>query len=406
MGIGILIACALVHMLQPSSQELTNVCLSTEFTFNYSAYAFMFAMLAILLMQFIDFTVETILITSFSRKLENNNNGGHGNGISHAHDHIVHKVDLGSTHKVPVALDVIKLGGNAHTHGVGSIHAPCVHTGLISDSDSSNLGVGFSLGLAWNIATPCEAPVEECNKGPDGGDCGAHIVEDTGVEICSRASSTPVSGLTISSPVKTTYGSPSAPSPVGKSSSLDMTADCETEEEMSHGHSHNIILLKGIKRTIAAWLLEFGVSVHSILIGLTTGIVGETRLKVLLVALCFHQFFEGIALGSRIAEADMSSHAEEGFMVFLFSVSCPVGLAIGVGLTNAINPNGATYNYAAGIFDAICAGILLYIGLVLLINDFPKDMKKYCKKSPFLKFGMFVALWTGAGLLAYIGKYL
>ena len=59
--------------------------------------------------------------------------------------------------------------------------------------------------------------------------------------------------------------------------------------------------------------------------------------------------------------------------------------------------------------DGICAGILLYIGFSLLLKDFPEDMEKYCagkKHERAMRIAMFVALWLGAGLMAYIGKYL
>ena len=45
-GIGIVMACGLIHMLQPGSQSLTDPSLGWEFTTDYPAYSFLFAMLA------------------------------------------------------------------------------------------------------------------------------------------------------------------------------------------------------------------------------------------------------------------------------------------------------------------------------------------------------------------------
>jgi zinc transporter 1/2/3 len=60
--------------------------------------------------------------------------------------------------------------------------------------------------------------------------------------------------------------------------------------------------------------------------------------------------------------------------------------------------------------DAICAGILLYVGFILLFLDFPRDMKRATgsrAKRPLLKaLAMYMVLWVGAGLMAFIGRYL
>ena len=42
-------------------------------------------------------------------------------------------------------------------------------------------------------------------------------------------------------------------------------------------------------------------------LGLALGVAGDDDVDALLVALCFHQFFEGIALSSRVVDARFSS---------------------------------------------------------------------------------------------------
>jgi zinc transporter 1/2/3 len=76
-------------------------------------------------------------------------------------------------------------------------------------------------------------------------------------------------------------------------------------------------------------MLEFGITIHSIFIGVRNGVVGDDELKTLLVALSFHQFFEGVALGSRIVDAEIKSLAHEALMMLVFSISAPLGIAIG-----------------------------------------------------------------------------
>ena len=52
---------------------------------------------------------------------------------------------------------------------------------------------------------------------------------------------------------------------------------------------------------IAAFLiLEFGVIVHSVIIGLNLGVVGE-EFSTLYPVIVFHQSFEGLGIGARMS---------------------------------------------------------------------------------------------------------
>lgn len=182
------------------------------------------------------------------------------------------------------------------------------------------------------------------------------------------------------------------------------TGACETHEAV-----HAMALNTDILKSIEAYLLEFAVTVHSVFIGMTVGIADNSTLVALLPALVFHQFFEGVALGSRVADAKFSNHLQEILLIFIFSISAPIGIAIGIVIRNVANLNGSTFLLVQGTFDSFCGGILLYIGYSLLLKDFSEDMELHCqgKKREHLKrYGMFFALWIGAGVMAFIGKYL
>lgn len=92
--------------------------------------------------------------------------------------------------------------------------------------------------------------------------------------------------------------------------------------------------------------------------------------------------------------------------MFIYSISCPVGIAIGIGITSSYNENGTTANLVQGSFDAISAGIILYVGFVQMMGiEFVKDYKNAAgdwRKQAALWVGM----WFGAGIMAFIGKYL
>ena len=50
-------------------------------------------------------------------------------------------------------------------------------------------------------------------------------------------------------------------------------------------------------------VLEMGIVVHSVIIGISLGAAGSIdAIKTLLVALSFHQFFEGMGLGGCISQ--------------------------------------------------------------------------------------------------------
>ena len=64
---------------------------------------------------------------------------------------------------------------------------------------------------------------------------------------------------------------------------------------------------------MCAQVLESGIAFHSVLIGIALGVSDSPcTIRPLLAALTFHQFFEGVALGSCLLQASlglMLSHA-------------------------------------------------------------------------------------------------
>jgi zinc transporter 1/2/3 len=73
--------------------------------------------------------------------------------------------------------------------------------------------------------------------------------------------------------------------------------------------------------------------IHSLVIGLTLAITSGSDFTSLLVAVTFHQLFEGLSLGIRIA----SLPAPKGrvpwlraVLAVLFAITVPVGISIGL----------------------------------------------------------------------------
>jgi zinc transporter 1/2/3 len=96
------------------------------------------------------------------------------------------------------------------------------------------------------------------------------------------------------------------------------------------------------KQLSEAYMIEFGVSVHSVFIGLAVGVTDKHGLAALLVALIFHQAFEGVALGSRLSDTTLGIW-NEVVLGAIFALSAPVGIAIGTGVYKSLNTNDGTF---------------------------------------------------------------
>lgn len=140
-------------------------------------------------------------------------------------------------------------------------------------------------------------------------------------------------------------------------------------------------------------------------IGLTLVVAGDSFFITLFVVILFHQIFEGIALGTRIAaigtktytsvstnngdetdadkniistavasndEASTTTESHQPTLSFLkkmglaslFAFITPLGMAIGIGVLSHFNGNDKSTIIAIGTLDALSAGILVWVGLV------------------------------------------
>ena len=82
--------------------------------------------------------------------------------------------------------------------------------------------------------------------------------------------------------------------------------------------------------------------------------------------------FEGLGLGSRLSALSLPgkwSYARYVAAIF-YSICTPVGVAIGLGVRESYNGNGAKASIISGVLDATSAGILLYTGMSPLSHVF------------------------------------
>lgn len=157
---------------------------------------------------------------------------------------------------------------------------------------------------------------------------------------------------------------------------------------------------------ISTYLLELGIALHSVLIGLTLGTTTDS-FTALFIALCFHQFFEAIALGAQIANLKTASLRSAICMVIFFSLTTPVGIAIGIGIhSGTYNPKSVASLLTTGILDSLAAGVLIYVALVNLITaEMGANAHAFHSLPARLKFLYFIALYLGAAAMAVIGRW-
>ncbi|KAE8667677.1 Fe(2+) transport protein 1 [Hibiscus syriacus] len=94
-----------------------------------------------------------------------------------------------------------------------------------------------------------------------------------------------------------------------------------------------LVYTRNVAVQLTMEVLELGIVVHSVVIGLAMGASdNQCAIRSLIADLCFHQMFEGMGLGGCILQAEYKFQMK-AIMVFLFSVTTPLGIVLGIGLT-------------------------------------------------------------------------
>ncbi|KAK6223573.1 plasma membrane zinc ion transporter [Colletotrichum tabaci] len=129
------------------------------------------------------------------------------------------------------------------------------------------------------------------------------------------------------------------------------------------------------KDILQCMMLEVGILFHSVFIGMTLSVSVGHEFVILLVAIAFHQTFEGLALGSRIASIDWPKGSLQPWMMALaYGCTTPVGQAIGLATHRLYSPDSEFGLILVGTMNAISSGLLVFAALIeLLAEDFLSD---------------------------------
>ena len=152
-------------------------------------------------------------------------------------------------------------------------------------------------------------------------------------------------------------------------------------------------------------ILEFGVLFHSAIIGLNLGTNSSSGLATLLVALIFHQTFEGLGVGARLADINFPKRWNWLKWLFcaLYGSITSIAIAVGLGVRHTYDPESFTANIVSGVLDSASCGILIYTGLVeLLAKDFIFNQEKKTNKKLV---SIVVFVLSGVLLMALLAKW-
>ncbi|GIL58680.1 hypothetical protein Vafri_13673 [Volvox africanus] len=160
-----------------------------------------------------------------------------------------------------------------------------------------------------------------------------------------------------------------------------------------------------LRLKVIACLFELGCIFHSVLIGIPLG-TNQTDIKglrLLLIALIFHQCVESISLGCVLTRGGFSV-LKGAFMILTYSLACPVGIAVGMAIAKTYNAESTKLRGIQGVFNGVSGGMLLYISLVQLVAE---DMGRLVpgRDSAMNRMACFAALCGGAASMCLLAVW-
>lgn len=349
-GTGVLIATAFVHLLPTAFVSLTDPCLPSFWNHGYPAMAGLIAMTSVLVVVGIEMFFAT-------------------RGAGHMH---------GSEY------DVVPGDSDLHEHqqmGNGHVGASRSRRDSMRPFRPAEIGI-----------TAIDLPMAKIRRSTDNLVPGSpHAVRNSTATTQNPRNSEELESDTDESPP------PSAsillPSPHPSNPPLSLKpSELQTQQKL----------------LLQCLLLEAGILFHSVFIGIALSVSLPPAFYVLLVAISFHQTFEGLALGSRIASATSALPAaspQPWLMALAYGTTTPIGQAIGLAVHGLYDPESEAGLLMVGVMNAVSSGLLLFAGLVeLLAEDFLSD-RSYEVLRGRRRFEACGAVIAGGALMALVGAW-
>lgn len=362
-GTGVLIATAFVHLLPTAFSSLTDPCLPYFFSHGYKPLPGFIAMVSALVVV----GLESFLTTR---------------GAGHSHSHMWEGEDSEEE-----AEPLHAHGGDSFAARRGSNRPNNIALGDVGSSEGQGLMAGVS-------PLPESSPTLQVNaKGKNG------AVSPSGKSFHDNDEDYDDESLDLELNLDELSTVPFDAQDSRPLNHPDAASKHMTGPQMPTPEEQKRMMLQCL-------LLEAGILFHSIFIGMAISVATGPPFVVFLVAIAFHQTFEGFALGSRIAALQFpKSSPRPWLMVLAYGTTTPIGQAIGLIVHNFYDPMSQTGLLMVGFMNAISSGLLLFAGLVqLLAEDFLTE-KSYKTLNGRKRVNALLAVGGGAALMALVGAF-
>ncbi|KAI4706332.1 hypothetical protein J4E89_009066 [Alternaria sp. Ai002NY15] len=362
-GTGVLIATAFVHLLPTAFESLTDPCLPPFWNKGYSAMPGLIAMTSV-------FVVVGVEMFFASRGAGHSHSTGYENlGLDdhaaaarpgHKRSHSYGRFSNGTP------------GANGHIPGI-----------MLHDVESSaNLMAGRS--PSFSLASPMTPNDSISRKSIDDDN-------DSDLEISREE-------LARQDEENSEDESRLLPGPHAHNHVRQPGGESSEDVEKTEAQNKKLLL--------QCLLLEAGILFHSIFIGMALSVATGTAFIVFLIAISFHQTFEGFALGSRISAIRFPAGSPKPWLMALaYGTTTPIGQAIGLAIHTLYDPASEAGLLTVGFMNAISSGLLLFAGLVeLLAEDFLSD-ESYVTLQGKRRLQACASVVAGALLMALVGAW-
>ncbi|EOD47624.1 putative zinc-regulated transporter 2 protein [Neofusicoccum parvum UCRNP2] len=191
----------------------------------------------------------------------------------------------------------------------------------------------------------------------------------------------------------------------GASASEKEVSFFDDDQDLEEGGQPAVDPMVLKKMSLNITLLEGGILFHSVFVGMTISATTD-GFVILLIAIMFHQTFEGLGLGSRIAAVPFPKGSPKPWLlVFAFGTTAPFGQAIGLLSRNSFDVASALGLIMNGTFNAISSGLLIYAALVnLLQEDFLSEEARMIMSKKD-RITAFIYVLMGAAGMSIVGAF-
>ncbi|KAK7520287.1 ZIP zinc transporter-like protein [Phyllosticta citriasiana] len=398
-GTGVLIATAFVHLLPTAYTSLTDPCLPPFWNKKYPPMAGLIAMVSV----FVVVGIEMFFASRGAGHVHTGDydtllDGGEAGEVEHDHHGHSGGAENGSANRRRGSLSFNRLKQQGNWGGSnGNSQRPA--TIMLNDhtpGETDGLVEGRSPRTPQSAMPPTPRSPSSYDKEDDHRDTAS-----LDLDMEDPFTTTDSAGLLNGAPThRRSRDSPSASAGPSSHSAGDVAGNGGAATgRLSPSQQQSKALLQCL-------LLEAGILFHSVFIGMALSVSTGPPFLILLLAISFHQTFEGLALGSRIASLSFPSGSPKPWLMALaYGTTTPLGQAIGLAVHRLYDPASQMGLLMVGIMNAVSTGLLLFAGLVeLLAEDFLSD-HSYVSLRGRRRAEACGSVVAGAALMALVGAW-